>query len=385
VTGTSTDQVTDGTRRSAHHASLDGLRAVAVALVVLFHAGATSGRPGLFPGGFVGVSVFFTISGFLVTSILLRESAAVGSVDFGRFWARRIKRLWPASLAVVAAAVLLASSYWSGMQPSDALAGIFGYTNWHVIWSGEEQLLRTIVGPLGPYWSLAIEEQFYVLLTIAFVGCLRTARPVRSLTVVVVAGWCGSLLAQLLIDGPQYRLEFGTDTRGSEILAGCGLAILLHRRPGTAERLRRWLAPAGLVALALIILVAATNDYDPPWLLHGGYSALSLVSALLVLSLLVPNRLTDALAWRPLAAVGVASYSIYLIHWPVMLMLTEDRVGADGWWLVAIKVAAAGAAATVLHLAVEQPLRRATVANRSVAITWIVATIAVSTLALVVL
>ncbi|MET0911539.1 MAG: acyltransferase [Ilumatobacteraceae bacterium] len=374
-----------GTARAAHHASLDGLRAIAVALVVLFHAGATSGLPGLLPGGFVGVSVFFTISGFLVTSILLRESAGTGSIDFGRFWARRVKRLWPASLAVVTSTVVLASTYWSGMQASDAIAGIFGYTNWHVIWSGEDQLLRTIVGPLGPYWSLAIEEQFYVLLTVAFVGCLRTARPVRSLTIVVVVGWCGSLLAQLSISGPQYRLEFGTETRGSEILAGCGLAILLHRRPDIADRIGRVLAPAGCVALAVIVVIAATNDYDPPWLLHGGYSALSLVSSVLVLSLLVPNRLTSALARRPLAAIGVASYSIYLIHWPVILILTPDRVGLDGWGLVAVKVAAAGAAAAVLHLAIEQPLRRATAANRTVAGVWIGACLGVTALALVVL
>jgi peptidoglycan/LPS O-acetylase OafA/YrhL len=331
------------------------------------------------------VSVFFTISGFLVTSILLRESAGTGSIDFGRFWARRVKRLWPASLTVVALAVVLSGTFWNGMRPSDAIAAIFGYTNWHVIWSGDDQLLRTIVGPLGPYWSLAIEEQFYVLLTLAFIACLRTARPLRSLSIVVVLGWCGSLLAQLLISGPQYRLEFGTDTRGSEILAGCGLAILLHRWPEIADPRRRWLAPAGLLALASILVIAATNDYDPPWLLRGGYSALSLVSAVLVLSLLVPNRFTSTLAWRPLAAIGVASYSIYLIHWPVILILSSDRVGLDGWALLAVKVAAAGAAATVLHLAVEQPLRRATATNRSVRGVWIAACLAVTALALLVL
>jgi peptidoglycan/LPS O-acetylase OafA/YrhL len=372
-----------------HHASLDGLRAIAVALVVLFHAGATSGRPGLFPGGFIGVSVFFTISGYLVTTLLLRESAAagstVGSIDVGRFWARRIKRLWPASLAVVALSVVLASSYWNGMQTSDAIAGIFGYTNWHVIWSGEDELLRTIVGPLGPYWSLAIEEQFYVLLTVTFLACLRTSNPVRSIAIVVVTGWFGSLLAQLLISGPQYYLEFSTITRGGEILSGCGLAVLLHVRPVTADRFRRWAAPVGAVAIATILLIAATNDYDPPWLLRGGYGALSLVSAVLVLALLVPNRVTTALAWRPLAAVGVASYSIYLVHWPVILILTSDRVGVDSWGLVAIKVAAAGAAAAVLHLAVEQPLRRATVAKRTVAIAWTVASLLVAALAVVVL
>jgi peptidoglycan/LPS O-acetylase OafA/YrhL len=376
-------------KRDGYHPSLDGLRAIAVSLVVLFHAGATSGLPGLFPGGFIGVSVFFTISGFLVTSILLRESAAgdadAGTIDFGRFWARRIKRLWPASLTVVALTVVLASAYCNGMQASDAIAGIFGYTNWHVIWSGEDELLRTIVGPLGPYWSLAIEEQFYVLLTVTFLLSLHTTKPVRTLTAVVVTGWIGSLLAQLLITGPQYHLEFSTITRGGEILAGCGLAVLLHVRPATAERFRRWSEPVAAIAIAAIVLIAATNDYDPPWLLRGGYAALSLVSSVLVLALLVPNRVTSALSWRPLTVIGLASYSIYLVHWPVILVLTEDRVGLGGWALVAVKVAAAGAVATALHLGVEQPLRRITAQNRSVAVAWIAATFGVASLALVVL
>ena len=134
--------------------------------------------------------------------------------------------------------------------------------------------------------------------------------------------------AQLLISGPQYRLEFGTDTRGGEILAGCGLAILLHRRPD-ARRPVAAVARAGRCRRARrrSSCWRCTNDYDPPWLLRGGYSALSLVSAVLVLSLLVPNRLTSALGWRPLAAVGIASYSIYLVHWPVILILTPDRTG----------------------------------------------------------
>ena len=214
---------------------------------------------------------------------------------------------------------------------------------------------------------------------------MRTARPIRWLTIVVVVGWLGSLLAQLLISGPQYRLEFGTDTRGSEILAGCGLAILLHLRPDLTDRFRTWLPAVGVVALAAIVGIAATNDYDPPWLLRGGYAALSLVSAVLVMALLIPNRLTTALAWRPLAVIGVASYSIYLVHWPVILILTEDRVGVDGWALVAIKVVAAGIVAAALHLAVEQPLRRAIVANRTVAIAWASATLAVTVLAVAVL
>jgi peptidoglycan/LPS O-acetylase OafA/YrhL len=365
--------------------ALDGLRALAVAMVVLYHAGATSGLPGLAPGGFIGVSVFFTISGYLVTSLLLREAANSGSIDVARFWSRRLKRLWPASLVVVTATIALASTYWSGMRSSDAVAGVFGYTNWHVIGSGSDQLLRTIVGPLGPFWSLAIEEQFYLLLTIAVLASLRTARPVRTLGIVVVVGWLASLATQIPFDGPQYRLEFGTDTRGAEILAGCGLAILLHERTDLLDRSRRWLEPAGSVALVAIVLLAATTDYRPPWLLHGGYPILSLVTAILVVSLLVPNRLAAVLARRPLVRVGMASYSLYLCHWPVILILTPDRTGLDGWTLVAVKIAAAAMVAAVLHLTVEQPLRRAVAPARTVVIAWMTGCVTVSALALIVL
>ena len=132
-------------------------------------------------------------------------------------------------------------------------------------------------------------------------------------------------------------------------------------------------------------MLALTNDYDPPWLLRGGYSALSLVSAVLVLTLLVPNRLTSALAWRPLAAVGIASYSIYLVHWPVILVLTPARTGMSTWGLVALKIAVAGIVAAGLHLVVEQPVRRALVRNRTVAVGWLAATVAVSGLAVLVL
>ena len=385
---TSTVTVAAPTTRLRYHPSLDGLRAIAVMLVVLFHAGATSQLPGLAPGGFIGVSVFFTISGYLVTTLLLREGALDGRrehIDFGRFWARRVKRLWPASLCVVAVVVLLSSWAWAGMFASDAVAGVYGYTNWYVIWSGTDELLRTIVGPLGPFWSLAIEEQFYVLLTVTVLLCWRTRRPLRWLTVAVVAGWFGSLAAQLLISGPQYRLEFGTDTRGGEILAGCGLAILLHRHPEFLDRWRRWSTTAGAAALAVIVVIAMTNDYDPPWLLRGGYSALSLVSAVLIVSLLVPNRVTTVLGWRPLVTIGVASYSIYLVHWPVILILTPARVGTDGWTLVAVKIAVAALVAAALHVTVEQPLRRLAVPNRSVAVAWVVATVGVSALAILVL
>ena len=340
-----------------YHPALDGLRAVAVICVVLFHAGATSGVARLAPGGFIGVSVFFTLSGYLVTTVLLREIADSGGLDVRQFWVRRVRRLAPASLTVVVGAVVLAPLFWTGFRWVDAAAGAFGYTNWHVIVSGESQLLRTIVGPLGPYWSLAVEEQFYVLLTVAVLVAVRTKRPVRTLSTMVAAGWIGSLLVQLMVSGPQYRLEFGTDVRGTELLAGCGLALLLHVRPEALRRSAAWLVPAGIVGFIALLALASTTDYDPPWLLRGGYAAVSVVSAVLVASLLLPGPLTRLLAQAPFVAVGQMSYSWYVVHWPIILIMTCARIGFDGWPLLAAKVVASSVAAAVLHLAIEQPLR----------------------------
>jgi peptidoglycan/LPS O-acetylase OafA/YrhL len=340
-----------------YHPALDGLRAVAVICVVLFHAGATSGLADLAPGGFIGVSVFFTLSGYLVMTVLLREIADSGGLDVSRFWARRIRRLAPASLTVVVGAVVLAPLFWTGFRWVDAAAGIFGYTNWHVIVSGEGQLLRTIVGPLGPFWSLAVEEQFYVLLTIAVLVAVHTKQPVRTLSFMVIAGWIGSLLVQLLLSGPQLRVEFGTDARGTELLAGCGLALVLHVRPEALRQSTVWLVPAGIVGFVAILALASTTDYDPPWLLRGGYAAVSVVSTVLVASLLLPGPLTWLLAQAPFVAVGRMSYSLYVVHWPIILIMTSDRIGIDGWPLLVVKVVASLVAATVLHLTIEQPMR----------------------------
>jgi peptidoglycan/LPS O-acetylase OafA/YrhL len=376
---------TTTTAIGTYRPALDGLRAVAVIAVVLYHSGATSALPGLAPGGFIGVSVFFTLSGYLVTSLLLRRLIDPGGLDMSRFWTRRLKRLAPASLVVVLTTVLLAPWFWSGMLATDAIAGIFGYTNWYVIWTAPEALLRTIVGPLGPFWSLAIEEQFYLIASIAVLVAARTARPVRNLVVFIVAGWCTSLAVQVLADWPQYRLEFSTLTRAAELLAGSGLAVVLVRWPDLAHRWSRFLQPIGIIALVGVVALMATTDYDPPWLLHGGYAALSIVNAALVMSLLTPGLLTRALAWRPAVRVGRLSYSWYLVHWPVILILTPERTGLDTWALVAVKVVASLVVAFALHRLVEQPLRSADPPKRTVVIAWLTSSVAVTAIALVLL
>ncbi len=373
------------TRTIEYRPALDGLRAYAVVAVVLYHAGATSNLAGLAPGGFLGVSVFFTLSGYLVTTLLVRKSSSPTGFALGDFWARRLRRLAPVSIVVIVAAVLVSSRFWPGMQWTEAAAGLFGWSNWNVVLAGEDDLIRTIVGPLGPYWSLAVEEQFYVVLTIAVLVAWRTARPVRTLSIFVAIGWTSSLLVQILVSGPAYRLEFGTDSRGSELLAGCGLALMLHVRPTLTIRHSRQLAIAGPIAAAILLGLALTTDYDPPWLLHGGYAAVSLVSAALVAALLVPSPLTRALATRPTVAIGRLSYSWYVVHWPIILLLTEDRTGLDRWLLVGLKVAVSLAAAAALHLAVEQPIRAMTWSPARTGLLWLAVSCTTLAVALVVL
>ena len=365
--------------------ALDGLRAWAVVAVVLYHSGATSSLPGLAPGGFLGVSVFFTLSGYLITTLLLRRSSAEGGLDVGLFWSRRVKRLVPVSLTIVLAVVLLAPAYWSAMTVGDAAAGIFGYTNWHVIASGESQLLRTIVGPLGPFWSLAVEEQFYVILSVVVVLAWRTSDPVRTLALAVGAGWIGSLAVQVVGPGPQFRLEFGTDSRGSELLAGCALALFLHRRPTFVAERRSVFAVAGPVAFLALVVLASTTDYDPPWLLRGGYAAVSVVSAVLVASLLADGPLTRMLATGGTVAIGRLSYSWYVVHWPVILVVGSEVDGLDRWPLVVLKIVASLAVAAALHVAVERPLRRRDVPRRIVAGAWVASTAVVLLVAVAVL
>jgi len=369
-------------------AGLDGLRAVAIMLVLLFHACALSGLAGWARGGFLGVSLFFTLSGFLITSLLVREHDASGQVLLRRFWSRRARRLLPASLTVVAAVVVLSQVHGSGLGAlhlADAVAAIWSFTNWHVVASGEQQLLHTIVGPLGPYWSLAVEEQFYVVLAVAFLAVQRLRRPVPTLAVLLGTVWFGSAVIAATTRGPQYRLEFGTDTRAAELAAGALLALALHRWPALVAANRRGLDMLGAVALTVVVVMAFVVDYRPPWLLRGGYAGVSLLAVLVVAGILARQRLEQLLSARPLVFLGRTSYSLYLVHWPVILVLPESRTHLHGWANVGLTIAVALLVAGVLHAAVEQPLRRARADPAQVLVISLAGALAVTGLAWTVL
>jgi peptidoglycan/LPS O-acetylase OafA/YrhL len=343
----------------SYEPGLDGLRGVAIAAVALFHACATSSLPSWFRGGALGVSVFFTLSGFLITTVLLREASLRGRIDMRRFWARRIRRLAPASLTVVAVVVLIARTPLFDVRAQEAIATVWSVANWNAVAEGGDGLIRTIVGPLGPTWSLAAEEQFYVALAAVVWLCLRARRARGALAVVFLSVVALSLTAANVASDWHPRLEFGTDVRAAELAVGGLLALAVTRWGERIRGRRTTLDAVGIVALAALAVLFLTADYSPPWLLRGGFTAVAVVSAAAIAGMLAQGRAARLLAAAPIVAVGRWSYSIYLVHWPVFLALDDDRVGVGGVRLVVVKCVAALVAGYALHVLVEQPFRRA--------------------------
>lgn len=356
---------------------LDGLRGVSIIGVLLFHVCAGSGIEGWFVGGNLGVSVFFTLSGFLITSLLVGEQSRTGHVDVAGFFARRVRRLSPALLSVVMAVVVLSRVHWFALHASDALAAVWSVTNWHVIVAGHDQLLRTIVGPLGPTWSLAVEEQAYAALVVAVLLLRR-----RTALIVALAGVCvmSVVFANLLTDWSPH-LEFGTEVRAGEIAVGGLLALALARWPRLVTR-RPMLETGAVMAGVALLACMWWVDYRPPWLLRGGFLLIAGATAAVIAGVLSGGVLHRVLSQRHVVAVGRASYSLYLVHWPVFLVVNQQRVGVHGWALVVCKLLCASLAAVALHLGVEQPLRRRDLPTRSVLVAWLLGSVAVSAVAI---
>ena len=347
-------------RSLAYQPALDGTRAVAVMLVVVFHAGVS-----WLPAGYLGVSVFFTLSGYLITSLLLAEHDASGRVAMGAFYGRRVRRLLPASLLCVAA-IMVARLFGAFSRVehlrADIVGALFQVFNW-VRLAGTSSYADLFAGgsagvtsPLEHYWSLAIEEQFSWLWPAVFVALVRwatrrgrsTTTPVAALTVVFAIA--APLIAAVF--GPD-AAYWATPARLAEMLVGATIACALRLAPFVPRTARHVAAPA----LALIVLLACLLPSGRGLAYRGALPLFALISGALIWSLQTPGPVRSALSWRPLVRLGRISYGVYLFHWPVDVVLRER-----GWKLAspagfAVATAITLGISVVSFAVVERPIR----------------------------
>jgi peptidoglycan/LPS O-acetylase OafA/YrhL len=375
--------------------ALDGIRALGLLGIVAFHAE----LPGS-GGAFLGVSTFFTLSGFLITSVTLADHGRTGRVPVSGFYARRARRLLPAAVAAIlgtaAVTVVIGTSAQVGRMRGDALSALFYAENWHQILRGDSYgAIFESPSMFTHFWSLGIEEQFYIAFPLVVAACLwagRGSRRVLAAVIAVVAlastAWSAHLYAG---GGGVDRAYFGSDTRVAELAVGCLLALVWWRRPATlggafttgagpgaagngqrsngngtagngavepAVGLRhRVLAGAGVLALVAILVIWHQAERTTGLLYRGGLVGYALLSAVLIVAALQPvGPVRRVFSLRPLVWLGTVSYAAYLVHWPILVVLRQ-RTGLTAWQrfgvALALTLVISGLSARVL----EKPIR----------------------------
>jgi len=354
---------TAGVRASGPHiGGLDGIRAVAVIGVLGFHAGVRG-----FGGGLLGVDIFFVLSGFLITSLLLTEWSETGTVSFRRFYERRARRLLPGLLLLV----LLVAAYaqWFAETDTlstlrgDALSTILYVANWRFIFSGQSYFVH--FGPPSPLlhtWSLAVEEQFYLVWpAVALFVMRRRGRRGLAAAAAILMVASAALTFVLLHQGVSVsRLYYGTDTRTQELMAGALLAVVA---PAITRNARAWRWPVtvlgGLGALFLLWALHSVSGQGN-FLYEGGFLLVGVAAAAVVLLVVVEPRamLSRFLGWSVLGYIGRISYGLYLYHYPIFLMIDNQHSGLSGSALLVVRLSVTLAAAVVSYHFIEMPIRR---------------------------
>lgn len=350
--------------RTTYIPALDGLRTIAVMAVLFYHLGATWA-----PGGLLGVAVFFTLSGYLITTNLLRAKYRHDTFRLSTFWLRRFRRLVPAVVVTVAAVFLvtaLSTPGELGDRVGESISSLLYVNNWYVIFQGQsyfDQFEST--GPLDHMWSLSIEEQFYLVwplvLALLFMlfGRRKKAKWLIGAATFALAAASFAWMAHLSNAGADAtRIYEGTDTRAGGLLLGAVLAILLVRATGTAELKRFPAEVLGLAGIAVIIVLVATMPDDSPFLFGGGLVVLSFATMAAIHSILHRKTVVSrVLAVAPMRWIGERPYGIYLWHLPVTVYLPEqldDVPLARGAAVIALSFLLAAMSWTL----VEDPIRR---------------------------
>ncbi|HMF74651.1 MAG TPA: acyltransferase family protein [Bryobacteraceae bacterium] len=333
--------------------AIDGLRAVAVLSVFLFHLN----RRWL-PGGFVGVDIFFVISGYLITSILLREYER-NHFTLGKFYQRRIARLFPAFFTVALTTLIGASFIYSPQDLASAGANltsaVLSVANMKYMWQGNYFTISPDAQPFLHYWSLSVEEQFYMLFPVFFFFLYLKANRYRTTALAILCGISLAACIQLTHTRPQWAF-FLLPTRAWELLAGSILANHSANRPPSSDRKLLWTSVSlGGLALVAISLVAINEGAAFP-----GY--LAALPVLGTVCLLAPGNgsvgLSERLlSWAPAVLIGRMSYSLYLWHWPVFSLVDYKFYLASPFVRIVLKVVLTLAATTLCFFLIENPGR----------------------------
>lgn len=310
---------------------LDGVRAVAVIAIIIYHL-----NPQWLSGGFLGVDTFFVISGYLITSLLLTEYHNTGKIELMSFWLRRVKRLIPAVLFLVMGVIVL-SLIFMPMEiqkvRADSIAAIFYVSNWWYIMQNVDYFEQFAVQPLKHLWSLAIEEQFYLVFPIVLLSLLSFIRRLKSIRIIFLILLVISMIAMMVLYVPNEnvaRVYFGTDTRIQTLLMGVLLALVwppFQLKAKVNRQMRTMIDTAGVVGLAILFIcfkfVSETNSI----LYYGGFFLISTVTLLVIASSVHPSGyFAKFLGNKVFTFIGSRSYSLYLWHYPIIVLIHHQFV-----------------------------------------------------------
>lgn len=340
---------------------LDGLRAFAVIVVVLYHL-----FPAVFTGGFIGVDVFFVISGFIITVLLFKEFKQTGTIRIRQFWLRRVRRLLPALIIVVLATVLAAIFIGGGVLADLHLqvVGALTFTyNWIEIFLGSTYAATDVPHVLGHFWSLAVEEQFYLLWPLLLLALLILPKVMRYRAIFAVTLIIAllSALAMAVLYSPDNldRVYIGTDTHIFGLMIGAGLATM-HNSLGEAKRYGGWLKVAGWTSCILLLVASVLLGTALPFAFTSGLLLVSILTALLIVAIIHTRGTLHSVFTHPFAEwIGQRSYGIYLWHYPVIVLLMAG-LGSDftqQWYGAALAVVIMVGLAALSYRYIEMPIR----------------------------
>lgn len=354
---------TDTAPRLGYMGALDGLRALAVLAVLLYHADVL-----WLPGGYLGVEIFFVVSGYLITSLLLTEQRSHNKINFKQFWVRRARRLLPALFALLIAVMTYAVFFLPEEVASlrgDVLAAFTYVTNWYLIAAqssyfevaGRPSLLRHL-------WSLAVEEQFYLAWPLVFALVLTRIRTRGAMLLLMLGATASALWMgfQYQPDSDPSRIYYGTDTRAAGLLIGAALAFVWMPKAGeNKSRVGRWLLEiVGVAAFAGLVYVGLTMSEFDPFLYQGGMLLVGAATAFIIAAVVSPASplFGPVLSFGVLRWIGLRSYSLYLWHWPVF-MVTRPQLDTtlEGTPLLFVRFAITFALAEISYRIIETPIR----------------------------